>query len=617
MTVLETGPRGLPRELAKAIKELDLEQRSALAAKGNLVITAGPGSGKTRTVVARAGLALSTQIRPPRGLASITYTNQAASELREGLVRLGVDTAQRLFAGTMHSFCLAQVLPYAKLVGAQVPPLDQLMTLTQIKDLEQECADAAGVNVWDLREDFAGLRRRVVAREDVSTAPPAHVEAVEHYETLCERRGIWDFETIVLRSVKILEEHKEIAEVIRAKFPTVIIDEYQDLGAGLHRLVELLLASGVEITAVGDVDQSIFGFSGGDPVYLEKLCRREDFTVRHLVTNYRCGSAVVAAAELTLNQSRGYSADPQRTDPGVLDFQVVEGTPSEQADSVVSAVSQFLSAGVAAEDIAVLVRNRKPLAPLIERSLRNAGIAVQYGGLPTGPVTELGRWLEAAALYAVRMSDEPSSHLPPEVGANRLLSRLEAMRRVAGYNRPSLPRLDRITQLHTTLMLDGSALDSIGQVWLRGIVESLDLEGLAQNVGDPRSVNELHELLDASEPFALTEIASDSAGTGRVVISTFHGAKGRTFSAVVIPGLSEGVTPPWTGPPWRREPKNGRALEEELRGFYVALTRSRGSVLLQVSSRGVDLQGNEIRLGYSSFARQLADRLGTDLQLLT
>lgn len=612
MTAARIRPRGLPRRLAEAIDQLDYEQRSALAAEGNLVITAGPGSGKTRTVVSRAGYLLSTQISPLRGLATITYTNQAAAELREGLAGLGVD-ATRLFAGTMHSFCLAHVLPYASLAGVHLPALDRLMTRAQTRNLEQECADAVGVNVWALREDFPGLRRRVAAGEDVSREPAAYVRAVEHYETLCKRRDIWDFEGIVLNSVWLLENHPEIAEIVQAKFPVVMVDEYQDLGAGLHRLVELLLAAGTQVTAVGDVDQSIFGFTGGDPIYLEALGRRDDFTVHRLLTNYRCGSAVVAAAERTLDTARGYRADPRRTDPGVLEFKVVEGSAAEQARHVAAAVRQFLDAGLAADEIAVLVRNRKPLAPRVERELRSAGIPVQHGGLATGPTTELGRWLEAAALYAVRMSQPTEPGVPPEVGASRLLDRLEALRRVAGAPRAGEPRLERLTHLHTTLLGDSSTQGLAVRDWLRRVVDALGLEALAQDVGDPRSVDELSDLLATPEEVLLADLASDSAGTGRVVISTFHGAKGRTFSAVVIPGLTEGVVPPWTGPPSNRRRLTGRALEEERRGFYVALTRSRGSVLLQVSSSGVDNYGRLTQRGYSSFARQLADRLGVSL----
>ena len=564
-------------------------------------------------MVARAGHLISVQIRPPRGLATITYTNQAAAELREGLARLGVDASQRLFAGTMHSFCLAHVLPYAPHVGANLPPLDRLMTRSQIRDLEKECADAVDVNVWDLRTDFPGLRRRIAAGEDVSGDPPKYVLAADHYETLCQRRAVWDFEGIVLNSVRLLEEHPEIAEIIRAKFPVVMIDEYQDLGAGLHRLVDLLLATGVEITAVGDTDQSIFGFSGGDPRYLDKLSRRDDFTLRRLVTNYRCGRAVVEAAELTLDRARGYRADPDRADPGVLEFQVVEGSSGDQARHAVASVRQFLDAGIPPHEVAVLVRNRKPLAPMIEHELRSAGIPVRHGGLATGPATELGRWLEAAALYAVRMSDQTESGEPPELGASRLLDRLESLHRVAGRAKPNQPRLARVTHLHATLVGSVSKPNLPVCDWLRRVAAALELDDLAIQGGDPRSVDELHDLLASPKDVTLEDLALDSAGTGSVVISTFHGAKGRTFSAVVIPGLSEGVVPPWTGPVKKRKPKTGQALDEERRGFYVALTRSRGSVLLQLSSTGIDHQGYETRRGYSSFARQLADRLGASL----
>jgi len=212
--------RGLPPRLAKGIKELDRYQRAALVAEGNLVIVAGPGSGKTRTVVARAGYLLSARISPLRGLATITYTNQAATELKEGLARLGVVEPERLFAGTLHSFCLAQVLPYARLVGVDLPGLDALTSEEEAKSLLQECADDEGVNYWALREVFTSLRRRLAADEDVSDHREAHLRAVQRYEAKCERLRIWDFEGIVLAAVRLLREHPEVAAVVKARFPS-------------------------------------------------------------------------------------------------------------------------------------------------------------------------------------------------------------------------------------------------------------------------------------------------------------------------------------------------------------------------------------------------------------
>jgi DNA helicase-2/ATP-dependent DNA helicase PcrA len=474
--------RGLPPRLAEGIEELDRYQRAALLTEANLVIVAGPGSGKTRTVVARAGYLLSTRISPLRGLATITYTNQAATELKEGLARLGVIEPERLFAGTLHSFCLAQVLQYARLVGAELPGLEALMSEDEAKALLQECAEDEGVNYWALSEVFTSLRRRLAADEDVSDHRQDYIRAVQRYEAKCERQHIWDFEGIVLASVRLLREHPEVAAVVKARFPVVMVDEYQDLGAGLHRLVETLLEAGVEITAVGDVDQSIYGWAGGDPEYLDALCARSDFTVRRLVTNYRCGSAVVAAAELALAQERGWHADPNREDPGTLEFQVVDGHIQEQAVEAAQAVLELLEAGVAPHEVAVLLRYRLPLGPLIEQQLAEAGVAVWFDGRPTATTTELGRWLEAAALYAMRLTPGARDAGPPPFGASVLLDRLDSLKSVAGRPRSADRRLSRVASLHRTLLRTASPTTTV-QRWSQRVVDDLDLREIATAIG--------------------------------------------------------------------------------------------------------------------------------------
>ncbi|HEY0168669.1 MAG TPA: ATP-dependent helicase [Jatrophihabitans sp.] len=602
--------RGLPLLLAQGIEELDRHQRAALVAKGNLVIVAGPGSGKTRTVVTRAGYLLSMRISPLRGLAAITYTNQAAAELKEGLARLGVVQPDRLFAGTLHAFCLAHVLPYAHLLDIELPGLDALMNDQEEKDLVQECADDEGANYWALRAVFTSLRRRLAAGDDVSDQCQEYVRAVQRYEAVCEREQIWDFEGIVLAAVRLLREHPEVANVVKARFPTVMIDEYQDLGAGLHRLVETLLDAGVEITAVGDVDQSIYGWAGGAPEYLDALCARGDFTVQRLITNYRCGSAVVAAAELVLAKERGWQPDPHRQDPGTLEFQVVDGDIEEQAHEAATAVTTLLAAGVPPHEIAVLLRYRQPLGPLIEEHLTNNGVAVRFD---TAPSTELGRWLEGAALYATCLTPGSNSAAPPPFGVSVLLDRLDSFRRVAGRPRSPDPWLVRVTALHRTLLGPTPTPATSVKTWASRVATDLDLRELAAAIGDPRTSKEIDSLTSATDELLLTDLASDTAGTGKVVLSTYHNAKGRTFTAVVLPGLTEGAVPPWGGTPWSPTRLRGDKLEEERRNFYVALTRSRGSVLLQLSPSGRDTRKATIRRGYSSFALELAASLGNPI----
>lgn len=605
--------RGVPRQLAEGIEKLDQYQRAALAAEGNLVIVAGPGSGKTRTVVARAAYLLSTRISPLRGLATITYTNQAAAELKQGLASFGVVETRRLFAGTLHSFCLTHVLPYARLVGVELPGLDAVMTASEERALLEQVADAEQVNFYALKDVFTSLRRRIAAGEDVSAERPPYVAAVRRYEAECQRSRVWDFEGIVLAAVRLLNEHPQIASVVRARFPAVMVDEYQDLGAGLHRLVETLLQAGVEITAVGDADQSIYGWAGGDPAYLDALCARDDFTVRRLETNYRCGSAVVAAAELALAQQRGWKADPRRDDPGTVEFQVVPGHIGHQALAAARAVLDLVSAGVPPHEVAVLLRNRAPLGPLIERLLVDEGVAVRPEGTATAPSTEMGKWLEAAALYAARLTPDSPHAGTPQVGAAALLGRFELLTYAAGLPRALDPWVARVARLHSVLLAATPDASTTVSSWASHLDSDLGLTDLAAAVGDPRAADELAALISAPPELLLADLATDVTGTGRVVLATYHGAKGRTFTAVVLPGLTEGVVPPWGGKPWAPVPLQGPRLEEERRNFYVALTRSRGSVLLQPTPTGQNFRRETINLGYSSFVVELAASLGVTL----
>ncbi|MFC4125204.1 UvrD-helicase domain-containing protein [Nocardia rhizosphaerae] len=607
----------LPRMLADDIRDLDDDQQAAVTTVGNLVVIAGPGSGKTRTLVARAGYLLCSDISPLRGLAAITYTNQAALELHQRLARLGISEPHRLFAGTLHTFCLSQVLPYAELMDVSLPGRDALMSSRDINELRDECAEVAGANRWALREVFAPLRRRMAAGEDVSDENPANVAAIQRYEYECDRLSIWDFDAVVFKSVALMREFPVVAAVVKAKYPTILIDEYQDLGAALHSLVELLVDSGVSVTAVGDADQSIFGFTGGDPRYMHALSQREDFAETRLETNYRCGSAVIAAAEVALAESRGWQADPARNDPGVIEIRISSGDSRTQARQAVTAVRGFLAAGVAPNEVAVLLRFRAPLGPLIHEELSVAGIQARLEGTSASLQSAIGKWLASCALYVTRVAEPYQGSAPLELspaGADVLLGELEHLRSQAGYAHSTMPVLRRMLALHKTLtdVEPGSTRYDVA-TWTARVAADCDLEPLAIRLGDNRNREELATLLSAEDGQPLDEIANDLESTGRVTIGTYHGAKGRTFTAVLLPALTEGVVPPWGRNYGCPVPPAETKVREERRSFYVALTRSRGSVLLHTTESGVDNRGDQIERGYSRFARELAQQLNLSL----
>lgn len=490
------------------------------------------------------------------------------------------------------------------------------MTPKEVKILQDQCADAEGANRYALREVFASLRRRVAAGEDVSDANCANVAAITRYEQECDRLSVWDFETVVFKTVNLLRDFPEVASVVRAKYPVVLVDEYQDLGAALHRLVQLLVDSGVSVTAVGDADQSIFGFAGGDPQYLEALSRREDFESVPLSTNYRCGSAVIAAAQVALAETRGWQADPRRSDPGTIEIRISSGDARTQAKQASAAVQEFLMAGIVPNEIAILLRFRKPLAPLIDEELKAVGVNVQLEGTSTSPNSALGKWLASCALYATELVPTPGrpASTPRTKGAEQLLDQLDQFRSQAGYARSTAPALMQIHALHAALTATapgGVVLDVPS--WSARVTEVLNIGPLSGLLGDSRNQDDLESLLNAPAGQSLEEIANDLSFTGRVTVGTYHGAKGRTFTAVLLPALTEGVVPPWGRNYKRAVPPTDVKVREERRSFYVALTRSRGSVLLHTTKSGVDNWGERTDRGYSRFATELARKLNVAL----
>ncbi|MFO6356634.1 UvrD-helicase domain-containing protein, partial [Pseudomonas aeruginosa] len=126
--------------------------------------------------------------------------------------------------------------------------------------------------------------------------------------------GLIDYDDMVVFGQRLIAEHDWVLPLVQAKFPVLAVDEYQDLGVALHRIVKrLAFDGGVRLFAVGDADQSIYGFTGADGALLMELAARGDIEPVRLQLNYRSGTGIVTASEMALGEVRGYQAsDPAR-----------------------------------------------------------------------------------------------------------------------------------------------------------------------------------------------------------------------------------------------------------------------------------------------------------------
>ncbi|MCX5443864.1 UvrD-helicase domain-containing protein [Streptomyces sp. NBC_00063] len=409
-TPTTTASRGEPMlqvsdALLSELEELHPTQRTAVLHPGSVVLRAGPGSGKTRTLVARAAYLLETQISAFRGIACITYTNAAADEIRRRVLQRGVRTDGRITCSTVHAFCLNEILrAFAPLTKEPAPQAGQVLGDKATQTLLQHCFDRVGIaeTLAQFRTgESSRIRRALACEEPLDAFDPREVEAARLYEEQLTARGETDFEAMVTRALRIVREHEPVRDLLHARFPHLIVDEYQDLGGVLHELVvELHDLADITVFAVGDTDQSAYGFSGADAKYLTALAERDDFRDLPLDVNYRSGQKIIVAAEAALGTSRKRRAR-DGAPPGSVNFQPVEGGLNDHAGLACDLAQQAEQQQVRPERIAILYPQRGPLLDALLNELTQREINFLYerdDKLPTGT---LSRFVQRCASRAV------------------------------------------------------------------------------------------------------------------------------------------------------------------------------------------------------------------------
>lgn len=566
--------------LSRALSDLDNnpEQRSAARERGHCVVLAGPGSGKTKTLTIAMARTLIEDVPEPRGVACITYNNECAIELESRLAKFGISGGGRSFVGTVHSFALSQVIaPYARCIPGLLPEDFRVANKAQSRAAVEAAYDkvfsAAGDphDRWKFAEE---KRRRDVDR----TLPAWHGQNpelaafIEAYEAELRRQGLIDFDDMPLIAFRMVKEQAWIGDALRARFPVLFVDEYQDLGHALHELVLLLcFEKGIRLFAVGDADQSIYGFIGANPQLLQSLIQRHHVTTIRLRFNYRSGARIIRASLGALGEERDYRGIDGAPEGELTYWPVQAGHPMQAAHIAKTILPALFARGFKPDQLAVLYRAAW-LGDKVAEALEDADIPFVRtdGNALVKRSSRLARFVESCASWATggwREADPPFG---------RLLSQANAL--VYGGRASEAEELALSRQLISFLR---SSIDSdeTTNAWLRRLCREL--------IGPWRvlSRNADQEWELCSEMVARTDPARDQDmplnifagrvdGTGRVTLSTLHSAKGREFDAVIMFGINADDIPNW------RDKKTDRALREARRLFYVGVTRPRKELCL-------------------------------------
>ena len=563
------------------------------------VVVAGPGSGKTATLIAKIAHLLDTEVQQPFSGACVTYNKDTVREISVRLRGLGRRPGRGLLVGTVHSFCLSAVLrPFAQLVPDIARPGATVLSRRAADRLLDQALNFEGHNdtAYWFGTRLTRIRKTLALREPLDAFDERDVDVARRYEQLLVDAHAIDFDGMVLRALAVVESDAVVCDLLAARFPWLCVDEYQDLGGPLHRIVLALAGSGVKIFAVGDVDQTVYDFTGADPRYLRELQNDARFHEVRLRFNYRSGARLIAAAQAALapDQPRDYEPAPEVTSPGEVFFEQRDGGLPDQAVRTARIVGQLIAAGVPAHDIAILYPATVPMLDELVVALEQADVpyvAERDERFPGAPIV---RWLQRCAQRALD-ADGPDTE--PFVD---LASVYRQMLEDGGRDTRGL---DWRSVLLEALELPASLETELNR-WLASITARLSLRvALSAARQAPDDLEALDALME--EDATLGDFAAGVTISHHVAVTTYHSSKGRQFDTVLLPGLQEGLMP--------RGGAN-TSLREQRRLFYVALTRAKRRVYLLSSQTCMWTAWRRLRRGNESrFVTEVKTRLEDEM----
>lgn len=514
---------------------LDTEQRAvATAVRGPVCVIAGAGTGKTRAITHRLAYAVDIGVVDPQRILALTFTARAAGEMRTRLRALGVPSVA---ARTFHAAALKQLMYFwPHVLGGRFPSL-----LTTKTGFLGEAINRANVSATKSNSVLRDVAGEIEWAKVIGLAPDEYIKAVddyarpirvsnnkvdatqiakvyEAYESLKKQERAIDFEDVLLLTVGMLEEERDVRDRVRDQYRYFTVDEYQDVSPLQQRLLDLWLGKRDDICVVGDPAQTIYSFAGATPAFLLNFTNKyPGAEVIRLTSGYRSTPEIINTANTILRSaSLGHELDAINEHGEKPEAQGFK-TEREEIDALVNLIKTDLTNGVNSYEIAILARTNSQLESF-EAALNAAGIENQIRN------------------------------------AERFFNRAEVREILKAIRSASvLSEGDWLADLRDAMKPFGES--EYVRAFLQ-LARELESEGLTSLRGFLR---ELEDRAEQNNPPTLPGVA----------LATLHAAKGLEWKKVYLAGVSADILP------WGSQP-----AEEERRLFYVGVTRAQQSLVI-------------------------------------
>ena len=614
-------------DVSYILDDLNDAQREAVTAESKkLLVLAGAGSGKTKVLVHRIAWLIKALSNSTHSILSVTFTNKAANEMTGRIEQILDQPIPEMWCGTFHSISNRLLRRHYKEAGLEkdfsiLDSDDQLRVIK--RNLKELDIDEDQWPPEKVRWQINNWKDEALRPKDVDDKGDFNLETLKkiytHYESYMQRENLIDFAELILRSYELIRDNPKVKELYGNKFKNILIDEFQDTNEIQFKWIKNLTGINTTVTAVGDDDQSIYGWRGAKIENINKFSKEKETSIVRLEQNYRSTQKILNAANAVIGKNSNRLGKKLWTEGNEGEsIEVYEAyNEQEEANYVAENVHKIFSGGDYYKDIAVLYRSNAQSRTIEEYLLRQNLPYVIYGGVRFYERLEIKNVIAYLRLIVNRNDNtafERSVGAPTRGIGEKTLELIRAysqknnlslfqsckgLVKDGGLKGKAAKSLDSFCEFIETcaetiheLPSDEFVEKVINQSGLiehhmkeKGEKGRIRIENINELISAVKSFEILNKNEDLSEydSFIAAFLSSVSLDMGEtqasktddaVQLMTMHSAKGLEYKYVFLVGMEESLFP------HSRSMDNINELEEERRLCYVGITRARNKLFL-------------------------------------